>query len=447
MAIFSRRTVQRMLQENSAFLTREQLDQQVARLNSNGFQPIDAEWEVAVLNAFSKGGGVEHEPSLDGPAKLDLLFTADDGSRFLADITSVSDEGFEEKSPVKAFYVELQERLRRAGLLYHGWTLSIGTHPAKYGEPRIPAIPPRNEFVKEIFNANFKVFLRSIRDRPQESITYTVSTSKTAIALTYDPRREYFTTVGPAYSSVQKKNQNPVFNALKFKAKQLKRIAYSGPKGIILCDGGTDMVHTRSHSSFDFAFNAEDATRDFLRQNQSINFVLLITSVWTDEGPYGGSCEGPVRRVKATLINNKNFASVSESIQECLQRVEGLFPEPENTPSGARETIRHGFKPTEFRPLSGGWLVSDREIKVSANAVLGLLAGVITQAQFSQRLGLSAQANEMSVIQTPFSYMLKRKMKIKEIVVEETAHDDSNLLFRFDGPDPALSSFVNPKDS
>lgn len=162
-----------MLQENSAFLTREQLDQQVARLNSNGFQPIDTEWEVAVLNAFSKvGGGVEHEPSLDGPAKLDLLFTADDGSRFLADITSVSDEGFEDKSPVKAFYVELQERLRRAGPLYHGWTLSIGTHPAKYGAPTIPAIPARDEFVKEIFNANFKVFLRSIRERPQESITY-----------------------------------------------------------------------------------------------------------------------------------------------------------------------------------------------------------------------------------------------------------------------------------
>jgi hypothetical protein len=206
------------------------------------------------------------------------------------------------------------------------------------------------------------------------------------------------------------------------------------------------MVHTRAHSSFDFAFNAEDATKDFLRQNQSIDFVLLITSVWTEDGPYRRSLEGPVRRVKATLIKNKEFARVPESIQECLQCIEGFFPEPENTPSGARETIRHGFKPTEFRPLSGGWTVSDREIKVSASAVHGLLAGVISQAQFSQTLGFGKQGDELSVIQNPFSYMLKRKMRIKEIVVEDTAHDDSNLLFRFDGPDPALSPFMNPKD-
>jgi len=143
------------------------------------------------------------------------------------------------------------------------------------------------------------------------------------------------------------------------------------------------MVHTRAHSSFDFAFNAEDATKDFLRQNQSIDFVLMITGVWT-EGLNQRWLKGPVRRVKATLVKNKEFERVPESIQECLSRIEGFFPEPENTPSGARETIRHGFNPKEFRPLSGGWTVSDTEIKVSSNAVLGLLAGVITQAQFAE---------------------------------------------------------------
>jgi hypothetical protein len=446
MAIFSRRTIQRILDENSSFLTKEQLDQHVTRLNSNGFKPIDAEWEVAVLNAFSKVGGVEHEPSLYGPAKLDLLFTTDGESQFLADITSVSDEGFEEKSPVKAFYVELQERLRRAGLLYHGWTLSIGTHPAKYGEPTIPAIPPRNEFAKEIFNANFKMFLRSIKERPQDKLAYSVRTSKTAITLTYDPQRAYFTTVGPVYNSVQKKNQNPVFNALRLKAKQLKKVDYAGSKGIILCDGGTDMVHTRAHSDFDFAFNAQDATKDFLRQNQSIDFVLLITSVWTEDG-YRRSLEGPVRRVKATLLKNKEFLRVPAAIQKYLEEIESVFPEPENTPSGARETIRHGFKPTEFRPLSGGWTVSNQEIKVSANAVYALLAGVISPAQFSETLGFGKRMNESSAVQTPFTYMLERKMRIKEILVEDTAHDDSKLIFKFDGPDSALSPFVNPKRS
>jgi hypothetical protein len=82
MAVFSRRTVDRMLIENAAFSTEDQLDQVIARLNSTGFQALEAEWEVAVLNTFHKIGNVAHEPPLKGSAKLDLLFTADDGSTF-----------------------------------------------------------------------------------------------------------------------------------------------------------------------------------------------------------------------------------------------------------------------------------------------------------------------------------------------------------------------------
>jgi hypothetical protein len=444
-AVFSRRIVQTMLDENAQFLTKEQLGQQVARLNAHGFQPLDTEWEVAVLNAFSKLGKVDHEPSLEGTAKLDLLFTADDSSDFLADVASVSDEGFEERSPVKSFYVELQERLRRAGVLYKGWQLSIGSHPAKYGEPTIPAIPPRNEFSKEIFNGKFKQFLRTVKEQPHRSYTYSVRTSKTAISLTYDPSGKYFTTNGPVYSQARRKDQNPVFNALRLKAKQLKRVSYQGPKGIILCDGGTDMVHSRPRSSFDFNFNAVDATKDFLRQNKSVDFVLLISSVWIEEGLHRALVGGPVRKVKVTVVQNKHFERVPERIRELLGRLESCFPEPENTASGARETIRHGYNPTQLRPLAGGWGMSDTEVKLSASAVLGLLAGTVTQEELFRTLGFKPQSTKPSAIRNPFDYMLSRKMRLHEIVVEETTHDDGYLVFRFEGRDPALSSFVNPK--
>lgn len=443
MAIFSRRTVQRMLDENAQFLSKKQLDQQVARLNAKGFQPLDTEWEIAVLSALSKLGKVDHELPMDGTARLDLLFTADDGSDFLADITSVSDEGFEERTPVKAFEVELQKRLERAGVLYNGWLLSIGTHPTKFGEPTIPAIPPRNEFPKEIFNTKFKEFLRAVEERPHESSTYSVRTAKTAISLTYDPNGKYFTTHGPSYAVAMKKNQNPIFNALRLKAKQLKKVSFPGPKGIVLCDGGTDMVHSRPNSSFDFNFNALDATKDFLRQNQSIDFVLLVSSVWMEDGHR--SPEGPTRRVKVTIVPNKNFARVPESIRALLAQLDSCFPEPENTPSGARETIRHGYNPKELRPLAGGWSVSYNEIRISASAVLGFLAGAVTQEELFSALGFKPQSGKPAAIRNPFESMLSRKMQLQEIRIEETAHDDGYLVFRFEGQDPALSAFTNPK--
>ena len=444
MAIFSRRTVDVMLIENASFLTTEQLDHHVARLNSKGFQSQDAEWEVAVLNAFSKISKVEHEPPLKGAAKLDLLFTTGDGS-FLADITTVSDEGLEEQTPVKAFCIELQQRLRRAGLPYDGWTLSLGTHPAKFGEPRIPAIPPRNEFAQEVFNAKFKKFVKDIQTNPQRRQTYSVRTSKTAISLAYDPNGQYFTTLGPAIGTALKKDQNPISNALRAKAKQLKKVSYNGAKGIILCDGGTDMIHTRAHSSFDFSFNAADATKDFLRQNQSIDLVLLVTSVWTDDGLRRPWVEGPVRKVRVTLIPNTNFDRLPEQIKRSLSSLEDFFPEPENTPTGGRETIRHGFNRKELRPLAGGWAMSDKEVKISASAVLGLLAEVVTPAKLFESLGFRPHSSKASAIRNPFDYMLSRKMRLREVVVEDTQYDDSYLVFKFDGPDPALSSFSNPK--
>jgi hypothetical protein len=445
MAIFSRRTVDRMLTENATFSTEDQLDQVIARLNSTGFQALDAEWELAVLNAFDKVGNVAHEPALDGTANLDLLFTAADGSTFLSDITTVSDEGFEEKSPVKAFCLELQERLWRARLPYDGWTLSIGTHPAEYGQPKIPAIPPRNEFATEVFNDNFKRFVRNISDNPGEKQIYRVSTSKTAISLTYDPKGQFFTTLGPAYGAPQRKDQNPVFYALKSKAKQLKRVSYDGPKGIILCDGGTDMIHTGSHSSFDFNYNAVDATKEFLRQNQSIDFVLLVTSVWTEDGLHRPWVDGPRRKVKVTLIPNKSFVQLPEQVKQSLSGVEAYFPEPENTPSGARETIRHGFNQKELRPLAGGWAMSDNEIKISESAVLGLLSGAVTQDELFKALGFRPQAQNPSAIRNPFESMLSRKMRLREIQIEETTRDDNYVIFRFEGRDPALAAFTNPK--
>ncbi len=113
---------------------------------------------------------------------------------------------------------------------------------------------------------------------------------------------------------------------------------------------------------------------------------------------------------------------------------------------GRLQEIKTKYDPTNFfhmnqniRPLPQGQSLID-------NAVFGLLAGVITPAQFSEALGYGKRINDASTNITPFSHMLERRMRIKEILVQGTAHD-GNLIFKLDGPDPALSlsPFVNPK--
>jgi hypothetical protein len=434
-----------MLDENTSFLTKAQLEQHVSKLNRNDFQSFDTEWEVAVLNAFGKLGKVVHEPALEGPALLDLLYTHDDGSSFLADITSVSDEGFEEESPFKAFYVELQERLRKAGLLYKGWSLGVGEHQVGYRERRRLALPPREEFAKEIFNTNFKEFLREVNEHPEQSRTYTVRTEKTAVSLTYNPQGTSFMSNLGVYNEAMTKDQNPVFNALRKKAKQLKKVSYEGPRGIVLCDGGSDMIHRQPHGPFDFNYNAVDAARDFLRQNQSINFILIVTSVWINKGVHSFAWpEEPVRKVEVTVIGNKNFDGLPAGVKESLKKLEGQFPEPVNTPGGARDTIRYGFDPKALRPLAGGIGYRHNEIRIRASAVLALLAGRITQEELFKSLGFKPWSDKPGAMHNLFEFFLGASKRIVEVQVEDK-YDDSTLVFKFDGPDPAVSSYVNPK--
>ena len=424
-----------MLNENAVFLSKEQLNQHVSKLNRNDFQTLDTEWEVAVLNAFSKMGSVTHEPELEGSGKLDLLFTKD-GLSFLADITSVSDDGFEDKNPFKAFSSDLKERLKKAGLLYKGWSLSVGELPIEYGEPRKLALPLRAEFDKEIFNSNFKKFLADIKDHPKQSHTYRVHTVKTSISLSYNPNSHYFNTDLPVYNSALVKDQNPVFNALRSKAKQHKKVSFEGARGIILCDGSSDMFNNQPTGAPRSNFNAVDATKDFLRQNQSIDFVVILSSVQANEARSSFLDRKTVRKIQVTIVRNKNFENLDDKLKKHLENLEQYFPELINTAYGARETIRRGIDPIALRPLAGGIGVKDKEVRISASSVLSLLAGKITQEELFKSLGLP----------NSFEYFLSKRMRIVEIKIEDTIKDDSTLVIKFDGPDPAISLYTNPKD-
>lgn len=440
-----------MLDENAEFLTYEQLDGHVGRLNRRDFQALEAEWEVAVLNAFSKLGVVQHEPPLGGNSKLDLLFTPgrDSAISLLADITAVSDEGFEVKNPVKSFFVELEKWMRWAGLTGNGFEVFLGHHPTKrFGDIPDIKLPPRGEFAREIFNAKFKAFLKQVKESPGQPAGYHIRTAKTDVLLRYTPGERYFTSTWVSYNRTTSKTRNPVFNALKLKAQnQLKKVSFSGPKGIILCDGSCDMLNAQPNSGFGMNYGAPDAIKEFLRRNRSVAFVLTISSVWTQDGLHMPWAEGSARKIKVSVFGNEGYGNLPESVRASLEGLERHFPEPVNIASGARETIRHGYDPTKFRPLAGGLReVSNDQIKVSANAVFGLLAGTVTQEEFFKALGIKPWSDKPHASRNPFEYMLTRKMRLAEIRLEEAIGDDSTLVFKFDGRDPAISPYINPRD-
>ena len=183
---------------------------------------------------------------------------------FLAEIACVSDEGYDRKrEAVNKLYSEFKKRLQTAGLISHRWTVTVGSRrPVGPGSiPRL-SIPLKADFDTKIFNADFDSFPKCVRGDLRFAKAYVVTIQDTVIALRYDPDGAgFFTDDVFIPNRTSSKNKNPVFNQLKNKAEQLKKIQYKGPKGIILCDSGSRMMNSPPHSGFEFDFNAVDAVK------------------------------------------------------------------------------------------------------------------------------------------------------------------------------------------
>jgi hypothetical protein len=450
MAISSRRTIQRMLNENAAFLSEKQLEKHVSALNRNNFQSLDAEWEVAVLNAFSKIGTVIHELELPDTTKnLDLLFTPlnDSTACFVADVTTVSDEGLEMNTPVRTFAAELSERIKKAGLERRFFNYAIGAFPRKSPDDKVRLmLPKRGEFLTEIFNSAFTAFLKEIKRNPDEARRCPILTAKTNVLIAYNPKQTGSGYSYLSYTQAWSKTQNPVYNALKQKAQgQFKEITYAGPKGIIICDGGCGLFSTSANNPAigDFVYNAGDIAKDFLRQNESIAFVLLVSSIWNETYRWPAR-EGWSHRIQVKLLCNSSFHLLPPAIRSNLLEVEKHFPPPINIASGARENIRHRFnsKRASANNITGVCEMGATRIKVSTRDVLRVLAGEVNPDELFDFGDRNANQNQGF---NYFKQLFDKRFRIASVSLEETPYDDDYLVLEFDGPDPALSPFINLK--
>jgi hypothetical protein len=194
------------------------------------------------------------------------------------------------------------------------------------------------------------------------------------------------------------------------------------------------MFHRRPSEKYNPYYNATEAVKEFLRQNRSIDFVLLLSVIFTDYGRLLFRRK-PFRKVQVEFIPNKSFTNPPAGLRDIATKLDRQFPEPFNTAQGVRETIRQGYDLKKFRTLMEGNIsMSEKEIKVSANDIFALLAGVITQEDLFKSWDKTISTRKA------FKHFFNKKMRI--IAVQG---DFSNLIFKFDGPDAAISPFINPK--
>jgi hypothetical protein len=422
-----------MLDENSSWMTPEQLQKQVEGLNkADEPTPLAKVWEIAVLNGLSKLVTIDHEPDLG--SMPDIVFHVD-GETVIADITAISDKRCHHDNPVDELNDEFVRRLFpliQAGLK-GGFGLSIRDIVQRRRGREKPApqlhIPRVDRFKAVIFTSAFGKFLHDLRSSPNQSHEYRINTPDCDLAFVFNPNGAGWSVNSVKYTQATFLKKNPLWSALNMKRKQLANVNLSGHRGIIVCDGDCEMLKTGGDWE---EYGAGEIVQGFLRAHKSIEFVLTLV---------------PVHKGFRLDLSSKNHSMVVNLYSRNTELPSWLapiwdfppsLPQVQNTAQNARyqaEWKRANKKWDESPSFRGACTVSRARIKLSARDLLELLSGVLRQDAF--------EALPFMARQNPFLNKLRNGQLITAMRIEkdETDSDDDWIVFEFGDPDPAVSPF------
>lgn len=434
MAIFARRVLKRYLDENASFVSAEKLNDWVQRLNDISDTYASTEWEIVLTNRFAKLGTVEHERQ--ERAWIDLVFNSNDSSiNFAADIVTVSDYARHKSNPVEALWEELRRRVRYVAT--GGFALRIGekrqhSHPGS-GNKRQLLLPTVADFGRLIFNDDFRKFLQAIKLAPASGSHYHATSPGVDVLITYIPGQfGVFQGAYGSYTDTTVVDDNPLFNALEKKArgKQLKRCNFSGPKGLLVCDGGCRMLdEPLSHNQ---TYSVEQVVRQFFRKHKSVDFISTI-AIKSDFPPWGGPSYRYVNRV--FVAPGRKLAE--ERLRGVLAEVVRSLPILQMTPENAVRRSKFTKSTGRYLPHRGGWEISGMKARISARSLLELMAGRLDQKQFAKDHEIGG-ANF-------FEHKLKGGELITSACVEQRPDEDDDwITFEFGPPDVATAAFESP---
>ena len=453
MAIFSRRILQRLIYENDKFLTKRQTKKHVRELNRmDNDLTLAFEWEVVLLNVFSKLGKVRHEEILGNGKDADIYFeTLGNASHnFIVDITTASDKGLDENNPFEALQEELTEIVSEVGIKPNFFDLKVGgTGGATYkGGPKIKLIlPGRARFKKIIFNEYFDKFISSILDSPNSNHIYRVKNLDADVTITYEPNKRFGSGGFPSYSEVFRIMENTVYTALESKVKKFTDAKVKSNFGIFLCDNGCSLFH--KGATLGLSYSIDEIIQHFLKNNTEIDFVVTFST--KRENPFGYyHFEKNPYLIYVKLYRGLNFdTKIKFNLSTIFENAIEFFPEPENTPYNAINHLKGGnpnIGSSHWGGLQVGYGGKVMNIKISARALLELLAGKVEQKEFLERYGFIQSELHSPPFVNPFEVGMNKGQLIDEISIEKSdVEDDDWIILKLSNQDVAISPFVVPQ--
>jgi hypothetical protein len=297
-------------------------------------------------------------------------------------------------------------------------------------------LPPKNQISKFI-KEKLASFVTEIKQKPLKPSFINIDENSVKIKIKYNPKeKRLFFGDHPSYSTPYSLTRNPIYNRLKKKTEQLDQCSFKGKKGIILCDGGCNILNKDYGYSY-LNYNQAQIIEYFFNRNSSISFILTVSVA-------EGSGLSHFQRTRYTKVcffaNSKAVNKISQIDKNCFESLKNYLPKPINTAVNAIYQLKGDNRHIGLS-FHGGSTMKSNEIKISSRSLVQLLAGTIEQKKFLEDHGFIT-SEQTSVPTNFFLNQLTQGKMIEDIEVEKVGNEDDDwVVFKFGQPDPAISQY------
>jgi hypothetical protein len=429
-------------------LSPTQLTAIINRLNATDATRLHVMWELVILHGLSQAGHLKHEQALPNGRCPDIRWTINkqDGDELLiiGDITTISDDGLDAQNPVKYIRAEIFRLASKFGLRPGNFWIDVrGETIGPRHRSKMRLMLPEKSEISSFIKTELEPWFYSIREAPTIQSKFDRTESNTNFKIIYDPNWENGGGSHTSYTIATSKSINPLFSALKGKVKQLNGAPDDSLRIIIACDGGCDLIRNGNQGKSHYTYSAREVAEDFLRQNRSIDAVLLAT---VDEQHHPFSSR-PEYQMSYELICAPLWArshrATNDSIESLTAALHVALP---NVPKPLRPAYHSASllkTPGVGYDQLGRHSMQGNKITISSRGLLRLLAGEISTEEFIRAHGWDESTNHAN----PFASNLKNGFMISNLdVAGDIDSDDDEITITIDKFDVAAAPFIFPNE-
>lgn len=444
--VFSRRAMQARINDLVQTLSPAQLTAIISRLNAMDATRLHAMWELVILHGLSQAGYMKHEQALPSGRCPDFHWAitnqAGEALTIVGDITTISDEGLEAKNPLKYIREEIFRLATKFGLNYGSFRIDVrGEVTGSRHRSRMRLMLPERSEISEFIKNEFEPWFYSVKEMPGMKSIFDRTKGNMHFKVVYDPVWENGGGSYTSYTVATSKVVNPLFGALKQKVKQLSGAPESSLRIVVACDGDCDLIRRGDQGKSHYTYSAREVAEDFLRQNSSIDAVLLVT-VDEQHHPFLASTEYQMKydllcappSVRSLRATNESIGLLTEALNVALSKL----PRPLRSAYHSASLLR---TPGVGNDKLGRYSMQGNKITISSRGLLRLLAGEISTEEFNRAHRWDEPKNHGN----PFYRELINGLMISKLEITSAPDsDDDEVVITINKVDVAAAPFMLP---